>query len=99
MQSSTNATGRPSSSASFAATGRERHGRLALALGPAQVRGQNQFAALFNQQPQRRQRLDDARGIGDDHLAVFFLQRHVVIHAHKHAFAADIQISELSVLP
>ena len=77
----------------FHGDGRERHGGFALALGPAEVRGQNQFAAFFNQQFQGRQRFDDARGVGDDHLAVFFFQRHVVIHAHKNAFAADIQIS------
>ena len=41
------------------------------------------FAALFDQQAQRRQGLLDARVVGDDHLAVLFLERHVVIHAHE----------------
>ena len=54
--------------------------------------GKNELAALLDQKFESRERFDDARGVGDDHLPVFFFQRHVIVHAHKDAFAADIQI-------
>ena len=69
------------------------HRGLALALWPAEMRGQNQPAALFDQQLQGGQGFNDARRIGDDHFAIFFFQRHVVIHAHKNAFAFDVQVA------
>ena len=47
---------------------------------------------FFNQQLECRQGLVDAGDIGDDHLALFFLERHVVIHAHQHALAPNFQI-------
>ena len=71
----------------------EGHGGFALAFGPAQVGCQDQLGTLTNQQPQRRQRLHDAGGVGDDHLAILFLQRYIVIHAHKHSLALHVQIS------
>jgi hypothetical protein len=64
-----------------------------LPLGRPRVGGENDFGALFNQKLQGGKRLDDAGVIGDDHLAITFLQRHIVIHAHEHAFAANVQIS------
>ena len=77
----------------FHGDGTERHRRLALALGPTEVRGEDELAALFDEKLERGQGLDDAGGIVDDHLAVFFFHRHVVIHADKDAFAPDIQIA------
>ena len=66
--------------------------RLAPAIRPAEMRGENDARALFNEQFEGGQRLLDARDIVDDHLAVLLLHRHVEIHAHQHAFAAHIQI-------
>ena len=68
------------------------HGGLALAFGPAEVGGQDQLPPARDKQAERRQGLHDARGIGDDHLPILFFHRHVVIHAHEHAFALDLQI-------
>ena len=55
--------------------------------------GENQPAALFDQKLERGQRLNNASGIGDDHLAIFFVQGHIIIHAQKNPLAADIQIT------
>ena len=71
----------------------QRHGGFAFPLRPAHVRGQDKLATFLDEQLQRGQGLHDPGGIGDDHLAVFFLERHVVIHAHEHAFAFDIKIA------
>ena len=68
-------------------------GRLTLAFGSAQVRRQDQLCAPLDHKPERRQGLHDAGRVVDDHLAVFLFHRYVVIHAHKHAFAANVQIS------
>jgi hypothetical protein len=43
--------------------------------------------------PERGQSFDDAGVVGDHHLPVLLLQRHVIIHAHEYALAAHIQIS------
>ena len=58
------------------------------------MRGEDKFCALLNKQPQSRQSLNDARGIGDDHLAILFFERHVVIDPHEHAFASNVEISD-----
>jgi hypothetical protein len=70
----------------------KRHRRFALAYGPAQVRRQDNPGSLVNQQIERGQGFLDASRVVDDHLAILFFHRHVVIHAHQDAFAADIQI-------
>ena len=70
------------------------HRWLASAFGPAKVSSQDELPFLLDQQPERRQGFDDARRVGDDHPAIFFLQRHVVIHPHQDAFAAHVQIFE-----
>src|SRR2546422_543520 len=49
--------------------------------------------ARIIQQFERWERFLDARHIVDGHLPVFFLHGHVVIHAHKDAFAAHVQFS------
>ncbi len=68
----------------------QRHRRLSLALRAAEVRRQNDFCALFDQQLEGRQGFDDASRIGDDHLAIFFFQGHVEIHADEDAFASCV---------
>ena len=94
MQSSTKFTGHPSSSASLRRDGAQRHRRFALAFGPAQVRGEDQLGRPCSiSSSQRRQGFLDARVIGDDHLAVLLFERDVVIHAHEHAFAVHVQVS------
>ena len=70
----------------------QRHRRFALAVRPAEMTGENDARALFNQQFEGWQRLLDARVIVDDHPAILLLHRHVVIHAHQDAFAAHVQI-------
>ena len=73
--------------------GPQRHRHFALAFGSAEMGGENDARALFNQQFERWERLLDARHIVDGHLPVFFLHGHVVIDAHKDAFAAHVQFS------
>src|SRR5262249_53864897 len=54
--------------------------------------GQDQLPAPLDEQAEGRKCFHNAGRIGDDHLTVFFFQRHVVVHAQEHTFAVDIQI-------
>ncbi len=67
--------------------------RIALALRTAQMRAEQHAGALLMQIFQRRQRLADARVVGDGLLAVLFLQGDIVVHAHQHALAAQRKVS------
>ena len=68
--------------------------RIDLTLRTAEVAAQNDFGALSDQILQCRQGFLDAGGIGDDHGALFLLQRHIEVHAHEAAFAGRIDITD-----
>jgi hypothetical protein len=73
--------------------GREGLLRITLAFRTAQVARQDDFGPFFDQELDRRQRLLDAGGVGDDHLAVFFFKRDVEVHAHKNAFSGEVEVT------
>ena len=64
--------------------GRERELRVGSALGPAQVRGDDDLGAGVGQRLQRRHRRDDAARVGDVAVVV---ERDVQVRAHQHAAA------------
>jgi hypothetical protein len=70
------------------------HRGLALALGPAKVSGEDDLAALLDEQPQGGQGFNNSSRVGDDHLAILLFERHVVIHPGKDAFALNLQVSD-----
>src|SRR5712675_1369218 len=55
---------------------------------PAKVGRQDQSPTFLNRQPQRRQRLANARVIADHAI----LERNIEVHANEHALAAQIEI-------
>ena len=73
--------------------GTQRHRRFTFPLWAPQMRRQNDLRSPLHQQVQGGQRLLDACHIRDHHLALFFLHRDVIIHAHKHPSAAHIYVS------
>ena len=89
MQSSTNLTGRLMMRATSAATGFSDFFRVA-ALRPAEMREQDDLAALVGDLGDRRRRALDAGRVGDDAV----LDRHVEIDAHQDAFALDVDVIE-----
>ena len=88
MQSSAKATG-SDDRASAAATGCSDSWAIA-ALGPAEMREQDDLAALVGDLADGRHDALDARGVG--HAAVF--HRHVEIDAQQHALALDVDVVE-----
>ena len=74
--------------------GAQRHGGFALALRTTHVGREDQARALFDEQTERREGFLDARFVGDDHLAILFVERHIVIHAHENAFAMNIEVAD-----
>src|SRR5882724_8826323 len=58
------------------------------ALGPAEMRSEDEPAALLNGDPQRRKRFADARVVGDHAI----LEWNIKVHADKNALAAKIEI-------
>ena len=76
----------------FIGHGAEAHGRHTLALGPAEVGGEDHLGALIDHRLERRQCGADTGVIIDHHRAALFGHRHVVVHAGKHAFTLHIQI-------
>ena len=65
------------------------HGLDRLALGPAEVRAENDLGLVAQRVLDGRQRLADASVVGDDAV----LQRDVEVHADKHALVGKIQIT------
>src|ERR1043166_5812975 len=63
------------------------------ALGPAKVRHQNAFRAVFPQPVDGRQRFPNPGIISDLNLAVLFLDRNIEIDADQGAFALNIEIA------
>ena len=90
MQSVANATGRPSSSATFAATGFRLYFGFDLSLRPAEMRREDHRRALLERVPNRRQRRANARVVGDDAV----LERDVEVHADEHTAPRQIEISD-----
>ena len=76
----------------FIGHGAEAHGRHTLALGPAEVGGEDHLGALIDHPLERGQCGADTGVIIDHHRAVLFGHRHVVVHAGKHAFTLHVQI-------
>jgi hypothetical protein len=56
------------------------------ALGPAEMRHEDDSRAMFTQIIDGRQSLADARVVRDYLLPVAFFKRHVEVHAHQDAF-------------
>ena len=88
MQSEMNFTGLPSNVAQMIRDRLERILRLRPALGPAEVRHENQPPAAIDHALDRRQRLRDPPIIGD----FAAIERHIKIAAHQHALALYIHI-------
>src|SRR5512133_1712815 len=65
-----------------------------LALGPAEMRHQNGFRAVFAEVIDGRQAFADSGVIGDANFAAANFGWHVEIHAHQHAFSADVEITD-----
>src|SRR5262245_49577986 len=65
-----------------------------LSLGPAEVRHQNSFRAVFSQVVDGRQTFADSRVISDTNFATANFRRHVEIYPDQHAFSADVEITE-----
>src|SRR5215475_9493771 len=65
-----------------------------LSLGPAEVRHQNSFRAVFAQVVDGRQTFADSRVISDTNFATANFRRHVEIYPDQHAFSADVEITE-----
>src|SRR4029453_3116534 len=58
------------------------------------MRHQNSFRAMFAEVIEGRQTFADSRVISDAKFASANFGRHVEVHAHQHAFPADIEITE-----
>ena len=65
-----------------------------LALGPAEMRHQNGFRAVFAEVIDGRQAFADSGVISDANFAAANFGWHVEIHAHQHAFSADVEITD-----
>ena len=61
---------------------------IGTALGPAEMRSEDEAAAFLNGEAERGNRFADACVVGDD--AVF--QRNVEVHADENAFAAEVEV-------
>src|ERR1041384_5289035 len=66
----------------------------ALPFRPSEVRHQNRFCFLLAEIIDGRQRFADPRVVGDFNFIPLFLDRDVEIDTHKHAFPANIDISD-----
>ncbi len=94
MQSAANADRAAERFGDAAATGLQRIGLVRPALRAAEMREQDDLAALVGDFADRRQHALDARGVAD--LAV--LHGHVEIDAQQHAFAFDVRVVESAEL-
>src|SRR5437762_11523106 len=65
-----------------------------LAFGPAKMRHQNSFRAMFAEVIDGRQAFADSRVISDANFAAANFGRHVEVQPHQHAFPADIEITD-----
>ena len=65
-----------------------------LSLGPAEMRHQNGFRAVFAEVIDGRQAFADSGVISDANFAAANFGRHVEVHPHQHAFPADIEITD-----
>ena len=65
-----------------------------LALGPAEMRHQNGFRAVFAEVIDGRQAFADSGVISDANFAAANFGRHVEVHPHQHAFPADVEIAD-----
>src|SRR5512132_592857 len=65
-----------------------------LALGPAEMRHQNGFRAVFAEVIDGRQAFADSGVVNDANFAAANFGWHVEIHAHQHAFSADVEITD-----
>ena len=102
MQSAAKATGWPSSSPSLSATGFRLNCGIGPALGPAEMRDDDDAAPRCGQVLQPGNQPLQPRRVGD--LAV--LHRHVEVGAHEHALALEVGLAmvlslekSMSVLP
>src|ERR1700676_635573 len=66
----------------------------ALSFWPAEMRHQNRLRAVFAQVVDGRQAFPNARIIGYLDFPRVLLDRHIEIDPHKHALAANIEVSE-----
>ena len=64
-----------------------------LSLRPAEVRHQNGFRTVFAKVVDGRQGFPDSCVIGDPNLAAANFSWHIEVHAHQHAFPANIEIT------
>jgi hypothetical protein len=67
---------------------------VALALGTAQVRAEEDARAVLDQVVDRRDGFLDALVVGDDLDAVLFLEGHVVIDTDEDAFALEFKVAD-----
>ena len=65
----------------------------ALSVGPAKMRHQNCFRAVFTEIVDRRQTFSNPSVISNADLSTAHFDWHVEIHPYQHAFAAYIQIA------
>ena len=65
-----------------------------LSLGPAEMRHQNGFRAVFAEVIDGRQAFADSGVISDANFAAANFGRHVEVHPHQHAFPADVEIAD-----
>src|SRR5207237_100526 len=66
----------------------------ALSFWPTEMRHQNRLRAVFAQIVDGRQAFPNARIIGYPDFSSVLLDRHIEIDPHKHALAANIEVSE-----
>jgi hypothetical protein len=66
----------------------------ALPFGPTEMRHQNRLRAVFAQVVDGRQAFPNARIIGYLDFSRVLPDRHIEIDPHKHALAANIEVSE-----
>src|SRR6202043_2436921 len=66
----------------------------ALSFWPTEMRHQNRLRAVFAQVVDGRQAFPNARIIGYLDFSRVLLDRHIEIDPHKHALAANIEVSE-----
>src|SRR5205823_2367139 len=58
-----------------------------------EVRAENHLRAFSDEILDRRQRLLDARVVGDDHVPILLVERHVEIHAHEAALPGHVNVA------
>ena len=90
-QSSAHCTSRPSSSASFSRTGSSEYFALRSPFGRPRWMAMTIGGSALAEQAQRRQRLLDARGVGDARA----VERHVVVDAIEDARAVAVEMCEV----